>query len=220
MRFTAPSGLVVLAVATLAGGCTTVGSNDFACPGRPPGVRCMSATEVYDATHATDHVDPTADKALGDDPDRATSRKGSAKSASSENAIHHQPAPQPAASGPTAADAPQMIYANTMLPAVQKPVPIRTPARVMRVWVAPWENNAGVLNGGGYSFIEVESRRWIVGETDPSMQPVRHFSIQNAKVDTKESVGKDQSTLKAASAGSSERPQRPNSTLSTQGAPK
>ena len=46
-------------------GCATVGENDFACPGRPSGVRCASALEVYRATEGTDVIAATAGEALG-----------------------------------------------------------------------------------------------------------------------------------------------------------
>ena len=42
------------------GACATVGENDFACPGRPSGVRCASALEVYRATEGTDVIAATA----------------------------------------------------------------------------------------------------------------------------------------------------------------
>lgn len=38
--------------------------------------------------------------------------------------------------------------------------PIRTPASVMRVWVAPWEDADGTLHGANHLFIEVLPRRW------------------------------------------------------------
>lgn len=44
------------------------------------------------------------------------------------------------------------------------PRPIRTPAQVMRVWHAPMEDQRGVLHMATYSFVEVETRRWSVGE--------------------------------------------------------
>lgn len=202
----------------LVSACSTVGEKDFACPGRPAGVRCMSATEVYNATHTAGRVEATSAVALGDDPAKAEKSRAKTAKADDKHAGHSHPqvpaAAPPAPAVPAPAQQPNLLVSNTLIPAAQKPIPIRTPAQVMRVWIAPWENSGGVLKGGGYGFIEVESRRWIVGESDPSVQPVRYFSIQNAKVDSKEPVGKGQSEQKAASAGSSERAKRPNSSLS------
>ncbi|MBK5941852.1 TraV family lipoprotein [Halochromatium roseum] len=40
------------------------------------------------------------------------------------------------------------------------PAPIRAPASVMRVWVAPWEDADGTLHGANHLYIEVLPRRW------------------------------------------------------------
>jgi conjugal transfer pilus assembly protein TraV len=56
-----------------------------------------------------------------------------------------------------------------VLPQPEGPAPIREPAMVMRVWVAPWENANGDLNAPGYVFTEIQPRRWTLGtEADPA----------------------------------------------------
>jgi conjugal transfer pilus assembly protein TraV len=186
--------------------CSTVGEKDFACPGRPPGVRCMSATEVYGATHDTDQVAPTSDQALGDDPKRSPPRNEKSRPAPGHKQRTNQAAP-PAIEQPSD---PSLLRAQALAPLVDKPIPIRTPAQVMRAWIAPWEDARGVLHAGGYAFIEVESRRWTFGETLTTAEPVRFFSIQHSTTEAKETVGKDRS-VPAARAGTSERSERPNS---------
>lgn len=42
-------------------------------------------------------------------------------------------------------------------------VPIRTPADVMRIWIAPWESDNGDLNVTGHVYTEIEPRRWVLG---------------------------------------------------------
>lgn len=203
-----------------AAACSTVGEKDFACPGRPPGVRCMSATEVYGATHETDQVAATSPRALGDDPMRTRSRGAARQRANDSSSMtgherHRTPAPS---SGP-AADA-ALPPTRTLTPEVDKPIPIRTPAQVMRAWIAPWEDARGALHGGEYAFIEVESRRWTFGETQTMAEPVRFFSIQHTDLEAKESVGKDRS-VPAARGGTSERSEKPtSSTLPKSGASK
>lgn len=136
--------------------CSTIGESEFSCPGRPAGVSCMSATEVYRKTDTSDTV--------------------------KSNTTRQQQ---------TVEQMPDFIRTSVVLPSVAKPIPIRTPAQVMRVWTAPWEDTRGILHAGGYSFIEIESRRWSFGETPLQTEPVRLFSIQKATVDTKkEPVGK------------------------------
>jgi conjugal transfer pilus assembly protein TraV len=43
-------------------------------------------------------------------------------------------------------------------------VPLRTPSRVLRVWIAPWEDTSGRLHVPGYTYAEIEPRRWSIGE--------------------------------------------------------
>ena len=43
-------------------------------------------------------------------------------------------------------------------------VPLRTPSQVLRVWIAPWEDTAGRLHVPGYTYAEIEPRRWSIGE--------------------------------------------------------
>lgn len=200
--------------------CSTVGEKDFACPGRPPGVRCMSATEVYGATHDTDQVAPTSDKALGGDATRSPSRDEKQRPAKGRAPAQKQRTQQgdpPAIEQPSD---PLLLRTQALAPLVDKPIPIRTPAQVMRAWIAPWEDARGVLHAGGYAFIEVESRRWTFGETQTTAEPVRFFSIQHSATEAKETVGKDRG-VPAARAGTSERSERPNSsTLPKTGASK
>ncbi len=46
---------------------------------------------------------------------------------------------------------------------VEDPMPIRTPAKVMRIWIAPWEDEDGDLIASGYVYTEIEPRRWQIG---------------------------------------------------------
>jgi conjugal transfer pilus assembly protein TraV len=201
-------GLWVCALLVAATACSTVGEKDFACPGRPLGVRCMSATEVYGATHDSDEVAATSPKALGSDPPKAPARAKGRRRLQDSEPKHQTHKSAPPSSEPPAETG--LLRTQTLSPMVDKPIPIRTPAQVMRAWIAPWEDARGVLHAGGYAFIEVESRRWTFGETQTTAEPVRFFSIQRSAVEAKETVGKDRS-VPAARAGTSERSERPNS---------
>lgn len=198
-------------------GCGTVGEKEFACPGRPPGVRCMSAKQVYAATEGTDVVAPTAPDALGDDP-RAAREPAQRGPKAPAGAGASTPARQDSRPVTPAPDRdPRRAPTSPLLPAVDKPMPIRTPAQVMRAWIAPWEDTQGRAHGGSNTFIEIETRRWLFGESTSTIQPVRFFSIQKT-MDTKETVGKDPRASQER-AGTSERSTRPNSsTLPNQGA--
>jgi conjugal transfer pilus assembly protein TraV len=195
---------VLLAIVMGTAGCGTVGEKEFACPGRPPGVHCMSATEVYKATERSDRVEVTADHALGQDPNAAKKKKTRRRQPESSPDSQSIDAP-----GSASTHNPNLLLTATQLPAIDKPLPIRTPAQVMRVWMAPWEDAKGILHAGGYSFIEIEARRWMLGETSTDSEPVRFFSIQTPARDStgrdaKESGGKG-TTAPNNRSGASER---------------
>jgi conjugal transfer pilus assembly protein TraV len=205
------SGFIALTFATgsvllLLAGCASVGESKFACPGRPPGVHCMTTTEVYEATQSSDYVEPTSPRVLGGDPKSAAKRRAAeAKKRQSER----QSIP------PSTREAGAEVAA--LMPGTDKPVPIRTPAQIMRVWLAPWRDAHDVAHGGGYDWIEITSRRWAFGGDGTTVEPTRVFSIQPVGAhapswDTKESVGKE-SSAQSAREGSSERSKPTHSLL-------
>lgn len=166
-----------------------VGEKKFACPGRPAGVHCMKASEIYEATQNTDVVAVTSSKALGDDPS-AAKRAAAAKRSTSTSDKTKGKAPFSGAAvngGAAFSNAPQPPY-----PAVESPIPIRVPAQVMRVWIAPWRDSHDRLHGGEKAFLDIASGHWAFGEAATPVEPVRFFSIQPMSGDTKGSVGKDQ----------------------------
>ena len=71
-----------------------------------------------------------------------------------------------AATDPVESDAQETtaIVSGPVLPRPEGPVPIRLPAQVLRVWIAPWEDAHGDLHAPGYVYTEVVPRRWSLGE--------------------------------------------------------
>jgi conjugal transfer pilus assembly protein TraV len=48
-----------------------------------------------------------------------------------------------------------------------RPVPIRTPSQVMRIWIASWEDaETGALITPGYIYSEIVPRRWVIGKPE------------------------------------------------------
>ena len=187
MRIRHTAGGLVAVAAAVAGlsGCA-VGSSDFSCPGRPQGVRCASAVEVYNLTSHADAVAATAADAIGSDPARgAEARAAQAErvQAALQGEAGQAPTTVPGAP-PATTDEGRVLRVSASgttvgrLPLVDRPTPVRTPAQVMRVWLAPWEDTRGVLHIGGYHFIEVVGRRWTIGGPVNS-QPARVFSINS-----------------------------------------
>jgi len=149
--------VLISIVSLLIAGCSSSGS-DYACKGLSDGVTCMSARDVYQATD-----DPNFQTQL----QRENAEK--AKRASGDNSSSSDQGP----SGTVVLrEMPGEQYV-TPRPA-RNPLPIRTPATVMRIGFAPWEDEKGDLNVPGYIYTEIEPRRWEVGVEQPPQSPTLH----------------------------------------------
>jgi conjugal transfer pilus assembly protein TraV len=58
------------------------------------------------------------------------------------------------------------------VPTIEQPIPIRTQAQVMRIWVSPWEDDDGDLHADGYIYTEIEGRKWNLGDRFKAPNPV------------------------------------------------
>jgi len=54
--------------------------------------------------------------------------------------------------------------ARVAVPTFNQPLPIRSQARVMRIWLGTWEDGDGDLHADGYLYSEIEGRKWSLGE--------------------------------------------------------
>lgn len=174
-----------LTLAALAGCTTFGGTNKFACP-HPQGVTCMSATDVYEATNDADEI-------IGVDPDEARKDASEGKPAGRPHVAGDTlalddapafrtsrrpivstgatPAPRPA---PTAV----AIDGDTLSLAAAPPAaglggtgvqdvnePYRVPAKILRIYVRPWQDADGDLHLGSYIYSEVQARTWSVARS-------------------------------------------------------
>jgi len=131
--------LALLTASVLAlNGCSYmgIGQGDFSCPGGIDGVRCMSARQVYQATESSDYVKTASEN----------DKSGASKPV---GVLDHSNS---------------SLKSQVVIPSIEQPVPIRTQAKVMRIWMAPWEDDDGDLHADGYLYTEIESRRWNLGE--------------------------------------------------------
>lgn len=171
----APAAIILLAAGLM--GCAgpgVVGNSEFSCPGYPSHPTCMSVRQMYQATEATDQV-------IADETGKA-SNKGKKVLGQSSMGVQESgmtPAEQAARVVQRVAMVRAQASGNAQVPVphIEDPVPIRTPARVMRIWVAPWEDEAGDLHVSGYVYTEIEKRRWMVGER-PAAQAARVRPLQ------------------------------------------
>lgn len=163
-------------------GCSAlnVGEEHFSCDGMPGSVYCHSARDVYEKTN--DGVVPSpvgkAEGAYNPDckdciraedvnPDLAVEEDEQSQWAITPDGKRLRVVGGRVSSGPAGARnrvtmMGDEIIDNYVSPALpDHPVPIRTPAQVMRIWVAPYVDTMGDLIAPGFVYTEVESRRWI-----------------------------------------------------------
>jgi len=140
--------LAVVVAAALAGCSAFGGKSTFGCPNTEQGAACLSARQIYSSTHVADRVSPTVNDD-GKPIDKKVDQKSDAEGLTlvASNGLNSYRPP---------------------LPEVDTPLPIRTPAKVMRIRIFPWEDNSRDLNTGGYVYTEVEGRTWALGEEQVS----------------------------------------------------
>jgi hypothetical protein len=77
----------------------------------------------------------------------------------------------------------RIVGTSPVLPRPEGPVPLRLPAQVMRVWIAPWEDSRGDLHAPGYLYTEIEPRRWTLGAP---AEPDREFLIRPLQIERRD----------------------------------
>lgn len=144
--------ILLITVTLITTACSSIGHPEYGCKGLPAGSKCMATRDLYKATHGgqitlngnaeidfQNKDDSQRDKVI--DPDVQEIK------------------------GRVPVDPVIESFVTPMLP--DKPVPVRTPAQVMRIWVASWEETeSGALITPGFIYTEIEPRRWVIGKTE------------------------------------------------------
>ena len=170
--------IAILAAAVLGAlslnGCAylNVGEEEFSCSGMPDSVFCRSARDVYEATNdgsVPSRIGP--DGAYNEDCDDCVRSEGrnfnfgyeAEEEAERKAAGEGGRTARGSAASRGGSDEVIDNFVTPRLP--DKPVPIRTPAVVMRIWIAPWVDDNDDLIAPGYVYTEIEPRRWIYSTT-------------------------------------------------------
>lgn len=141
----------ILLISLLAG-CASSGK--FAC-GVPEGQPCKSALTVYAETDGTSYL-----PAVGHRRPQATTNEVittsdyMSVSETAEGELVLLPAP------------------STTTGTVPSEEPVREEAKVLRIWIAPWEDENGDLIAASHVYTEVEARRWRYGAPAIKEPPV------------------------------------------------
>lgn len=152
IRLLAAASIGAAVISTTA--CTHIGpgaSNFQECPTATNGVACMSARQVYQATDDRDQL------SSDDMPSKKRRKKSRKRSADAYSQAQYRP----------------YRHAPT-LPAVNGPIPVRTPSEVMRIRLNYWQSTDGNLHVPGYIYTEIEERRWQMGLKAPGRAPQLH----------------------------------------------
>ena len=122
------------------------GSSDYACKA-PDGVTCTSVSGTY-ANAVQDNL-----------PAQVAKRRMAAKSNGEPSTNHAPGAPQPRL-------APALASAKATVPPVaQSPslaLPLRSSARILRLWFKPWEDADRDLYDQGYVYVQIDAGQWLI----------------------------------------------------------
>lgn len=138
---------LIVATTLLTAGCGRKNTKP-SCP-VPDGVKCMSTVDVYERTHGSEFVASGVQEA----PTGANSSVAWSSSemhvALQDDALALVDERRHASIGDSAKN--------------EEEPPVRTPARILRVWIGPWQDNDGGLHMPSHVFKEIEPRRWRIG---------------------------------------------------------
>jgi conjugal transfer pilus assembly protein TraV len=149
---------VAIACAVMSG-CASMagvgGTAEYSCKA-PEGVKCDSVSGTY--TNSVENNLPSqrhGGRATPQDEAAPTRIEAPGAKRSLASAVYVTPALAPLAAGSDVA----------LPPAAYTPMPLRSPARVLRLWVKPWEDADGDLMDQLYVYVPVDNGRWLVDHT-------------------------------------------------------
>ncbi|APO97734.1 MULTISPECIES: TraV family lipoprotein [Xanthomonas] len=166
--------------------CATGSSGKFACPA-PDGFSCMNPVEVYEATNDMSNADeqprvkkggklapqtivvqpvaPAVAEAVAVGPDRCCNPVLTGLSVGKNDSLSLARPMSPIV--PTQRQADALNRGTRASPQLPDGEAYRESAKIMRIYVAPWEDEQGDLHMGGIIYSEIEPRKWRVGQRMP-----------------------------------------------------
>ena len=139
--------LALLGLVCLAVGCSAY-QRKFSCQGYPEGMPCMSTRDIYALTNYRDSLSDLSPE----------------EKRSLQEQLQQQQQPQFNGNGNPSINAASLDGEPVRGMGYSGPVPVRSAAHLIRIWVAPWESTDGRLTLPTYMYAEVQGRRWSIGE--------------------------------------------------------
>lgn len=185
--------LALVASITAVTGCSSlgVGDSEFSCSGLPEKGPCQSARDIYEAnangggyeSHQGNTTQPRGEIVSYD---KSVPMRGPVTKEERLSGDYPRT---------TSTHYPDTSRVDTIVRKVEdryvaprtpdKPVPVRTPAQVMRIWIAPWEDKTENLRVSSYVFTEIEKRKWMYdmrgvarGQTIKPLQMIKSESSE------------------------------------------
>ena len=153
--------ITLIALATL-GGCSSGGisgiggSSDYACAA-PPGVSCMSVTGI--SVNAAKNNLPALKNRNSDESPKTKEGDKKDDDKDQPKVVAYN------AAGPTDRVSPKGMDAP------YSGAPLRTPARILRIWMAPFEDTDNDLHDQKYMYVTVNTGRWLLEANQANVQP-------------------------------------------------
>jgi len=138
----------VLALAACASVAGLGGSAEFGCKA-PIGVKCDSVSGTY--YNALQRNLPSQQKSGPAAPD-----------ASIAPLMHQLVSSRGEAAGSTGIVTRTSANVATLAVTREANAPLRSPARVLRLWIKPWEDSDGDLHSQSYVYVPIDAGRWLI----------------------------------------------------------
>lgn len=155
-------GLLTGCASSLSG----VGSTEsFACKA-PIGAQCTSISGVYANAAAFGHSAIHESLWLSQGLLATSAPEGPSGNSQSQSAVRALPLPGSVASqasSPVASSVP-----SSGATAMPTPAAPRSPPRVLRLWIAPWEDADGDLHDASFVHVVVDTGRWLIDRIRPA----------------------------------------------------
>lgn len=189
----------MLAVGTMSG-CSWLnpGEEEFACSGMPGSVFCHSARDVYEKTNSGLVPSPINGNTYNEDctdcvraeDENPQLRDGARDTRDSQYVANSR---QYTSNSHGMED--DEIINNYVTPNIpNRPVPVRTPAQIMRIWVGPYVDANGDLVAPGIVYTEIEPRKWIYPDTMSAEKSANNRVMRPLQQKSQLSGGTDPST--------------------------
>lgn len=161
----------------------------YSCPRSQDGTVCKDPIEVYNLTENQDHVVGSSSNA-----DRKDAKKEEVNPA-------HLPG----------------IHDEKLFTPQDAPMPILEPAKVLRIWIAPWIDNKQDLHWPSMIFTEVTPRRWSIGGPGfEQVQALVPLQVIKPKSNKQEGDKQDDDIMRLFKAEQSGQMQQPSNTQKVQ----